>query len=183
MINDSTGTMTWSNPGSSEPKITVIGLDLSLTGTGVVVVSNFDNPTILDQILIESTPKEENTPRLIGISTKVMKVIIKHKPNLVVMEGPAFGVQKSSSIFTLGELAGLVKANMHTMSQPFIIVTPSALKKWITGKGNAKKDLMLLKVYKRFGVEFSDDNLCDAYSLARYGFQFVNPSLKKRTKS
>jgi len=162
----------------------VIGLDLSLVGTGVVVLSDLtapDNPAILEQVLIESTPKEENTPRLIGINTKVMKVIIKHKPNLVVMEGPAFGVQKTSSIFTLGELAGLVKASMYTMNQSFMIVTPSALKKWITGKGNAKKDLMLLKVYKRFGVEFSDDNLCDAYALARYGFQFVHPTMRKRT--
>ena len=162
----------------------VMGLDLSLVGTGVVVLSDLttpDNPAILEQVLIESSPKEENTPRLIGISTKVMKVIIKYKPHLVVMEGAAFGVQKTSSIFTLGELAGLVKANMYTMSQPFMIVTPSALKKWVTGKGNAKKDLMLLKVYKRFGVEFSDDNLCDAYALARYGLPYVNPSLKRRT--
>lgn len=167
----------------------VIGLDLSLVGTGVVAVSDHQtypikspqlNTDILDQVLIESSPKEENTPRLIGINTKVMKIIIKHKPNLVVMEGPAFGVQKTSSIFTLGELAGIVKASLHTMHQPFMIVTPSALKKWVTGKGNAKKDLMLLKVYQKFGVEFSDDNLCDAYALAKYGFQFLNPILKKR---
>jgi len=167
----------------------VIGLDLSLTATGLVVVSDDPNlntfpqhlkKEILDQILITSTPKEETTPRIIRISARVMEAIVKYKPNVVIIEGPAFGVQKSSSIFTLGELAGLVKSSMYAMQQSFVIVTPSALKKWITGKGNAKKDLMLLKVYKRFGVEFSDDNLCDAYSLAKYGFQFINPTMRKR---
>jgi len=163
----------------------IIGLDLSLTATGLVLVTDTpdaasNHKEIIDQLLITSTPKEETTPRIIRISTKIMNVVVKRKPNLVVIEGPAFGVQKSSSIFTLGELAGLVKTSLYAMQQPFVIVTPSALKKWITGKGNAKKDLMLLKVYKRFGVEFSDDNLCDAYSLAKYGFQFINPTMRKR---
>ena len=157
----------------------IIGLDLSLTATGLVIVAN-DPDKIIDQFLIESTAKEETTPRIIKINDRITKIIVKHKPNLVVMEGPAFGVQKSSSIFTLGELAGLVKVTMYTMEQRFMVIPPAVLKKWVTGKGNAKKDLMLLKVYKKFGVEFDDDNLCDAYALAKYGFQFLNPKLKRR---
>ena len=167
----------------------IIGLDLSLTATGLVIIKAYPNvhtdpilynETIEDQILIESSAKEETTPRIIKINDRITKIIVKHKPNLVVMEGPAFGVQKSSSIFTLGELAGLVKVTMYTMEQRFMVIPPAVLKKWVTGKGNAKKDLMLLKVYKKFGVEFDDDNLCDAYALAKYGFQFLNPKLKRR---
>jgi crossover junction endodeoxyribonuclease RuvC len=41
------------------------------------------------------------------------------------------------------------------------------LKKYAAGKGNAKKQEMLLQIYKRWGMEFSDDNAADAYALAR----------------
>ena len=36
-----------------------------------------------------------------------------------------------------------------------------------TGKGTAKKQEMLLQIFKRWGVEFNDDNAADAYALAR----------------
>jgi Holliday junction resolvasome RuvABC endonuclease subunit len=41
------------------------------------------------------------------------------------------------------------------------------LKKYAAGKGNAKKQEMLLQIYKRWGLEFNDDNAADAYSLGR----------------
>jgi crossover junction endodeoxyribonuclease RuvC len=159
----------------------VMGIDLSLTGTGVVSVRG-DKREIVDQKLITSSPKEENTPRLLKISLSVMDRVNWNKPSLVVIEGPAFGISKTTSIFQLGELAGIVKSYLYVGNFQFIIVPPTSLKKWITGKGNAKKDLMLLAVYKKFGVDFTDDNLCDAYALAMYGFQFLNPSLKRRSR-
>jgi crossover junction endodeoxyribonuclease RuvC len=41
------------------------------------------------------------------------------------------------------------------------------LKKYATGKGTSKKQEMLLQMYKRWGVEFNDDNAADSYALAR----------------
>jgi crossover junction endodeoxyribonuclease RuvC len=41
------------------------------------------------------------------------------------------------------------------------------LKKYATGKGTSKKQEMLMQIYKRWGVEFNDDNAADAYALAR----------------
>lgn len=50
------------------------------------------------------------------------------------------------------------------------VIAPSTLKKFVTGAGNSKgKNVMLLATYKKWGVEFSNDNLCDAYGLARLG--------------
>jgi hypothetical protein len=46
-------------------------------------------------------------------------------------------------------------------------VPPMTLKKYATGKGTSKKQEMLLQIYKRWGVEFNDDNAADAYALAR----------------
>lgn len=158
----------------------ICGLDMSLTGTGVVFLDK--NKNIINQTLITSSSKEENTPRLVKISMQILSKIEIFKPNLVILEGPAFGIQKTISMFQLGELAGMTKEKLFILNIPFIIVPPTQLKKFITGKGNAKKDLMLLAVHKKFGVDFEDDNLCDAYALARYGFQFLNPTIKRRVK-
>ena len=48
-----------------------------------------------------------------------------------------------------------------------LVIPPMTLKKYATGKGTSKKQEMLLQIYKRWGVEFSDDNAADAYALAR----------------
>jgi crossover junction endodeoxyribonuclease RuvC len=158
----------------------IVGLDLSLCATGIIVIN--DKGDILEKKLIVSTPKEENTPRLLKICLTVMDVVNRSKPDLVVLEGPAFGVSKTISIFQLGELAGMTKEKLFIQNIPFRIVPPTVLKKFITGKGNATKDIVMLKIYKKYGIEFEDNNLADAYALARYGIQFINPSLKQRRK-
>lgn len=44
--------------------------------------------------------------------------------------------------------------------------TPSQLKKFATGKGNTKKDEMVLPIYRGWGFEHSSDNVRDAFVLA-----------------
>ena len=68
----------------------------------------------------------------------------------------------------LGAAHYIARVLLHERNIEFDIVSPSTLKKFVTGKGNCKKDLVLLKVFQKWGVEFSDNNLADAYSLARF---------------
>ena len=76
--------------------------------------------------------------------------------------GAKFGREKA------GELGWAVKRTVFHSCGPATVVAPSAVKKYATGKGSGvKKNAMLLNVYKRWNEEFSDDNLCDAYVLAR----------------
>lgn len=87
----------------------------------------------------------------------------------VCMEGYAserkFGRELS------GELGAAVKmALVDALPSPVCyptIVPPTSLKKFVTGAGNAAKDNMLLGVYKKWDREFKDNNLADAYGLAR----------------
>lgn len=96
----------------------------------------------------------------------------------IAMEGT---VLASHSALKLGELAGAVKlviwdyfdgdlnstvpyeAHLRTPLQ----IPPMTLKKYATGKGNAKKQEMLMQIYKRWNIEFNDDNAADSYALAR----------------
>ena len=58
-------------------------------------------------------------------------------------------------------------------------VPPMTLKKYASGKGNAKKQEMLLQIYKRWGVEFNDDNAADSYALARLVGKFSINEVEK----
>lgn len=86
----------------------------------------------------------------------------------VAMEGT---VLASHSALVLGELSALVKLTIYDYFDDGtrfpLMVPPMTLKKYAAGKGNAKKQEMLLQMYKRWGVEFSDDNAADSYALAR----------------
>lgn len=104
--------------------------------------------------------------RLSDIKTHLVKQLETCKILDVSMEGYAFGSQMANM---LGELGGMVKL---TLLEDFglypLIVPPTVLKKYVTGKGNGvPKSQMLLYVYKKWGVELTDDNAADSYSLAR----------------
>jgi hypothetical protein len=60
-----------------------------------------------------------------------------------------------------------------------LLVPPMTLKKFISGKGNAKKDEIMLQIYKRYGVEINENNAADAYGLARIAAEFVIDSVEK----
>ncbi|HLN30029.1 MAG TPA: hypothetical protein VK395_19965 [Gemmataceae bacterium] len=42
-------------------------------------------------------------------------------------------------------------------------------KKFLTGKGNCDKNLILLKVFQKYGIECEDDNVADAINLNMIG--------------
>lgn len=87
----------------------------------------------------------------------------------VAMEGYAYGAQMAHMA---GELGGMVKNELyewlwqHHGKYPYII-PPTTLKKYVTGKGSGiQKNQMLLHVFKKWGIEFNDDNAADSYALA-----------------
>jgi crossover junction endodeoxyribonuclease RuvC len=72
-----------------------------------------------------------------------------------------------------GEVGGVIKLTVLThfaarsqRAYP-ILVAPQQLKKFATGNGNTKKELITKEVLKRWGVDFDDTNLAEAYVLAR----------------
>jgi hypothetical protein len=92
---------------------------------------------------------------------------------MVFIEGYAFGAKGSSGI-SLGELGGVTRLALHDLTIPYIEIPPTQLKKFVTGKGGAPKDIMLKEVYKRWGADFNDDNIADAFSLVQLGRGLTN---------
>jgi crossover junction endodeoxyribonuclease RuvC len=140
----------------------VLGIDPSLTGFAVSVVS-VSNPK--DQATYVYTSPRRGVQRLVDIKN-TMDWLIKELTIVdVAIEGT---VVRSPSASVLGELSGVIKAYLYEEYTLFPLqVPPMSLKKFVTGKGNGvQKNQILLNVYKKWGIEFTDDNAADAYSLA-----------------
>lgn len=87
------------------------------------------------------------------------------------MEGYSYGSVQGRE--KAGELGGIVKECLFDTAEgePWgtpTIVPPPTLKLFATGNGKASKEEMIEGVAKKWGPRFTDDNLADAYALARY---------------
>lgn len=140
----------------------VIGLDLSLTAIGVA--GDFGTRVLTHKLPAHAT-EPEKCERLHTLSARVD--VITRDADVVVIEGYSFGSQHSHA-HSLGELGGLVKVILWRREVPFVIVTPSALKKYATDNGGASKD-KVLAAGVRDGYPGDDNNSCDAWWLRRMG--------------
>ena len=147
----------------------IIGLDLSLTSTGVAVYDE-DTDCITTDV-IKTCNKHTDTERYYTILHRISNYFISK--NVFFIEGYSFGsFSKSSSMSKLIELGGIIKYDLWLKGVPYIKVPPTTLKKFITGKGNAKKEDIKLAVYKKYGREFKTSDEADAFSLVVLGIKY-----------
>ncbi|MGH3998062.1 MAG: hypothetical protein ACRDTJ_11435 [Pseudonocardiaceae bacterium] len=140
----------------------VLGLDLSLTGTGVA-----DGGAATRTVFAGDRRDEA---RLDWIVTEVFDRYLDRLwlPDLVVMEGLSYGSTGGKAAERAG-LHWLIRVGLHTLGVPCAVVPPATLKVFATGKGSADKTAMAISALKRAGVEFGDDNQCDAWWLRAMG--------------
>jgi len=167
--------------GGLTPGVPVgIGIDQSLTGFAMsaVEIARPEN----HETWVYSSPYR-GVQRLADISEWVASKFDFLEGNVndvydIAMEG---SVLHSQAATVLGELAGVVKLTLFTVFGPThpnqllrtpLQVPPMTLKKFVSGKGTATKDVMLLNVYKKYGVELTDNNAADAYGLARIASEY-----------
>ena len=143
----------------------IIGLDLSLTGTGISVLTNLGAKTNV----VKTSSKQPMMDRYKQILASVLATA-DVGTSLYIIEGYSFGsFMKSSSLSNLMELGGIIKYELSLKGAPFYVVPPTVLKKFITGKGNAKKEDMKLALYKKYEFEFETSDEADAFALSILG--------------
>jgi Holliday junction resolvasome RuvABC endonuclease subunit len=135
--------------------VKVLGLDLSITGTGVA-------HTVEGQVcthLIKTNPKHRDG-RLIQIRDTVRQYA--EGAELALIEAPT---AKSFTSVISGMVQGIVRVVLTEMGVPYGTLMPNSLKKYATGKGTGDKIPMALAALKRAGLEFPNDNEADAFWL------------------
>jgi len=147
--------------------VRVMGVDPSLTCTGVVVLNN-------DEVISERvSSKARGIFRAIEIADRIAELILIHKPNVAYIEGYSFG-STGQALYQIGELGGLIrerfceiKGNFEVVPFDWQEIPPAQVKKFCTGKGNTKKEDMKLHAYKRWGIELRTNDEIDAFVLAK----------------
>ena len=148
---------------------------MSLTGTGVILL---EDGKLVHQELIKSKPTDNNKDELKRLLKIRDDIGLIPKVDIAVIEGLAFAIRNSTSLVQLSGLNYLVRERLYDLNIPFVIVAPTSLKKFLTNKGNSQKDEVMLACYKRYHVTFKDNNLADAYGLARIGEALLDKEVK-----
>jgi crossover junction endodeoxyribonuclease RuvC len=138
-----------------------IGLDLS-TKTGLVVLDS--HGMALTELEIRA--KGDGPERMKQLSDEIMSIIHKEEPALLAMEGFSYGSKGSGVDFQYG-IGWIMRLRLHVTDTPFLLIAPTALKKFAGAKGDAKKDALAVDIYKRWKYEHKSDNVRDAYVLAQ----------------
>lgn len=171
------------SPLLPEPSgIVVLGLDLSMTGTGAVV---FDGHKLLCQRRYRTEPLDRKRPkegqrhgqlapdrfkgtdeeRIAWLIRKIVKLVNRYNPDCACIEGHSFA-SKGRGVSILHEYHGVTKHYLHRMEVPFALKAPPSIKLWATGSGRADKSQMLAAAQELF-PNIDNDDVADALHCAR----------------
>ena len=144
----------------------VIGIDPSLTGTGIAWGDESE------KVLTPSaTTIRGQLQRMAIIASRV--ALRLHPGSVVVMEGPGFSRGGQKGHHALAGLWWVLAATVVGAGCTLIEIKPNVLKKFATGKGNADKDLMRAAWLERTGADVRDNDRVDALWLHQVGLHLV----------
>jgi Holliday junction resolvasome RuvABC endonuclease subunit len=135
----------------------VMGLDLSLTSTGI---------SINEKTFI-ITSKLKGAERLSEISTIILNSCLEYQIRCVAIEGYSFA-SKNSQAHSIGELGGAVRMRLYENGIDYVEIPPTCRAKFATGKGNASKGEVISAVSAKTRLVFSGaggNDECDAWVL------------------
>lgn len=152
----------------------VLGLDLSLRATGIVVVPvgwglDFKNVYASHAGLSvpKKSPPSQYAKRLILIRDTVRSVVRSYKPTIAVIENYAFGAVWSAC--EIGELGGVIKTMLHEEKIPFQLVMPSSARRLLGKQPKAgSKEWAAAKLYAAGAPRLWTDAELDAFVVANW---------------
>jgi crossover junction endodeoxyribonuclease RuvC len=143
--------------------MSILGFDPSLTSSGFCYEQGED--IVTGRILPNAFRGIE---RLLFIKEQFIKLVSKAQPTLLVYEGYSMGLG-GGKVFDLGELGGVLKTVAFEKNLDILIVPPTSLKLFATGKGNAKKPEISKAVAKVWGYKVTQNDEADAFVLFQMG--------------
>lgn len=136
-----------------------VGVDPS-TKTGIVILDS--DGGYIDGM--EIAGKGTDPGRMIDIIEEVRSQL--EPGDRIAIEGFSYGSKGRGVDFQFGLGWGL-RIDLYNDGKDYIEVSPAAVKKFASGKGNTKKDELAVHIFKRWGFEHHSDNVRDAFVLAQ----------------
>ena len=152
----------------------VCGVDPSLSQTAIVIGTGLNDMAVY---LCRTKPLGDTcmqrTTRYDQLVSEVVRCISGY-PGVtngadvhIFLEGYSFNSKFGGE--KLGEYGGILRWHLVEFDTTLTEVSPATLKKFVTGKGGAKKEMMMLKVNTTWGYEPRGNDDADAYGLWRLG--------------
>lgn len=141
------------------------GIDASLTSSGFCKIVG--NKIHSDTIKTKPDSFPTDLERYLHISDTITENI-PSDVSMVCIEDfytPRNSAQFGSAM-SLISLGTIIRVSLLKRGIPFFVVAPLTLKKYATGKGCGPKDVIMLHLFKRYGMEFKDNNQADAFALS-----------------
>jgi Holliday junction resolvasome RuvABC endonuclease subunit len=134
-----------------------MGIDPSLSATGV---ARYDGSFLT----VKTTAKEGDGERLLTLY-RHLRLVCAGVDFAVIEDLPTHAMSAGLT----GRAQGIVRLVLTQWDVPYVAVPPATLKKFATGKGNAKKDAMRQAWLDYSGEDNKDDNQVDAAFLRLIG--------------
>lgn len=141
----------------------VVGIDASLTSTGIAILQG-------DEINTAAIKTDLKGPARLSYLRDCIQQIVANA-DLVVLENYAYS--RPNQAHQIGELGGVLRVMLYESGVKWIEVAPAAVKKFATGKGNAVKEAVAVGVYRHWGKEFKTNDETDAAVLAYIGQAYL----------
>ena len=147
----------------------VVGLDLSLTSTGIAVYDikhrtwRFDNPKTVGR---RQDTWAQQTRRVYKLAERICATVPRH--SLVVVEGPSYN-SVSTSVWERAALYYQLTIWLQDLEIPVAVAAPKTLKLWATGTGMAGKKSVQNVAEQFLGRKLANNDVADATILALMG--------------
>lgn len=142
--------------------MTVIGIDPSLSSTGIAIDGRH-------AFTVHTDTNDPN--RLAVIYDTVHQTVTTPGVTLAVIEDLPTHAKGAG---LTGMAQGVIRLALIRARVPWTKVTAATLKKYATGAGNASKADMRMAWYQRAGVDVRDDNQVDALWLREIGLALTS---------
>lgn len=151
----------------------VVGIDPSLTSAGVAILTN-GQPTMVARYGFSGHNGASYQARSRRVRKQVQDVTRAClSANLVVIEEHPYAIRLSASEFDRSGLWHGIYGSLDAHKVPIAVVANTTAKKWITGKGNAKKPEIMPIINDWYADQMpypiDCDDIADALGLAAMG--------------
>lgn len=157
----------------------VLGIDQGISNLGYCVVSITTNkkPHILASGTITTNDSKFTGDRIKYIYDILRKEVVKYNIKLICIEK-----LQGNLVRTVGYLNGIIFLLSAEIGAPVVDILPKVVKKYVSGSGNADKDLMIESVKNITDISFESDHTADAFAIAYTGINKIKEDVKVNKK-
>lgn len=119
------------------------------------MISNYVNLIPINRNIDKTTYQTQEYDKLVDadkLTNTIIEIVSQWEASstTIIIEGFSFG-SKSNSYIDLVEYQSILRFKLQSLKYNLVILSPSEIKKAVTGKGNAKKEDVIKAVIKEIG--------------------------------